>query len=226
MKPYEFVTPNFKPEPQSLTLLQSIQAAGFVNPVLFGGALRDDYYRNVLHEAVPTNDYDIKAAIDPVIFEDARCFDAATPKLTHYIMTHFPGSHIDQVGVNFDAQGHFAAAGAEFVNGNGQRVHLILTSAMPEKMEDWIFGDAPINRIAMNAEGRVLADKNFEHHARLRVYQPDEPISKQWLPYHPGLEKLREKIPGMRYVPPGQSPDADGGFVDRCATRNAGSIER
>jgi hypothetical protein len=54
----------FRPEAESLILLQALDQAGFTNPMLHGGALRDDYFRNRLSIDIPTNDHDIKAGID------------------------------------------------------------------------------------------------------------------------------------------------------------------
>lgn len=188
----------FKPEPFSLGLLQDLNRAGFTNPLLVGGAIRDDYFRQIVGLNVPTNDYDIMAGLDVRrILGDAQTTPAATQALRDHVTIALPGSTITKANAHMRADGSFEFGGIDFTH-QGQRIEIVLNNSKAElPMAQRMWSSEPLSMIALDKTGIVLADKNFPKQAQERIYQPYEP---NICPEYGDLrfEKLARKIPGLQ----------------------------
>lgn len=188
----------FKPESFSASLLQDLRQAGFTNPLLVGGALRDDYFRQIVGQNVPTNDHDVVAGVDiHKIFGNARTTPTATQTLRDHVTATLPGSVILRANALMRNDGAFEFGGIDFTY-QGQRVEIVLNNQKAElPMAQRMWSSEPLSMIAMDSAGLILADKNFPQHARERIYQPYEPDT---CPEYgdPRFEKLARKIPGLQ----------------------------
>ena len=214
---------NFRPEAASFDVLHQIENGGFENAVLFGGALRDDYLRST-GCPVKTNDYDICAELDSSLFEGKTTFAEATAVFERYIREKFGPVKIEEIGINPYGDRKFMG-GVTFTDVQGRKIDLhvqdnrhvddmgrdTLPPGLYKRIRDpgaMIYGNAPINRIAMNSSGQLHYDASFKEHARQRIYMPKKAIPAEWLADNPRLEKLQAKIPGLQYrePPAGKSP--------------------
>ena len=196
---------DFKPELTSKSILQKLQSAGFKNPVLLGGALRDDYLRNVVGVDVKTNDYDVGASINSQeILGSATSSAEATANLKAYIEKQFPGSAFIACDVALGKTGAVQHGSAAFKLASGHEIQLHLASPAEEMLTlEQILslnGTAPISRIVMDISGRVLADAKFAEHASQLIYEPYSEILPEAA--HRRGEKLASKILGLTIKPP------------------------
>lgn len=198
----------FKPEKESMAVLQSLENANFDSVMLYGGALRDDYLRNVQNMDVPTNDYDVQGFFDSELLESLLKEESQAEQATRIFAAHLseklPNAQIEKVAVNFH-QGE-PQAGATIIYDDGRKIDMMIDvpSSPPLSLEERLlkrnFGGAPINSIAMDSSGTVMHDSRFEDHAKRRVFQPAKAIEEGWLPYDPTVKKFQKK--GLTYVPP------------------------
>jgi hypothetical protein len=200
---------HFTPEPFGKSLLQNLHKAGLKDPVLKGGALYGDYFRNVLGLAMPPRDYDISAGLDmeKVFGKNPKPGDA-TDKLAKYIEETFPGCPIQttkdgykdvpDVGAYINDDGTLYNGRVSFLH-EGKKIEIIFDNERAKlPLEQKIHAPAPISAIAMDRFGTVVADKNFEDHAKRRIYQPYE--ADNWGERDPCFQKLSKKIPGLLCV--------------------------
>ena len=208
---------NFRPEAASFDVLHQIENGGFENVILFGGALRDDYLRST-GCPVKTNDYDISAELDPAVFEGKTTHAEAAAVFEQYLREKFGPVEIESIGIIPSADGKFWG-GAKFTDAQGRKIDLHVRDnrhvddmgrdtfppGLYERIRDpgaMIYGNAPINRIAMNSSGQLHYDASFKEHARQRIYMPKKAIPAEWLAGDVRLERLQAKIPGLRYKEP------------------------
>jgi hypothetical protein len=170
----------FIPEREGVELLRTLERIGVLSPLLFGGALRDDYLRQKCHLRVPTTDYDVRAGIDvPLILKGAKNSAAATKNFKAYFEKAFPG-HV----VVSDAQinvrnGHFTSGFFTFIH-EGREISLQLdNSEIRLPLEDRVCGLAPLCYIGMDSFGRVLAHEKFERDAHDLIFGPVTPSDKK-----------------------------------------------
>jgi hypothetical protein len=206
----------FTLEPFSKLLLENLHGAGFVNPMLFGGALRDDYLRNRVGIYVPTNDYDIYAGLDAEkVLGAASNTKEATANLVKYVQERFSGVvetapyAIDGNGflasVSFDKSGKFSFGSVKF-SYMGRNIEIKFDnkeSALPLEQRLWT-NTAPLCAIVTDRSGKVIADENFEKHAQeliFKPYEPDKPGRKNG-----DYIRLSKKIPGLKYISSQREP--------------------
>lgn len=195
------IDPNhFSPEPASHAILMALEEAGFTNPVLIGGALRDDYLRQIVAVDVKTNDYDVGAVINPKILGDAKDAAEATAKLRAYLKDKFPGADVVECDIVWkDGVPCHGSASFKSVEGNEIQLHLVSAEEDGLSLEQILSrnGTAPISSIVMDKNGRVLADAKFMDHTSQRIYQPYQPSPQA----DERGRKLSGKIPGLTIMP-------------------------
>ena len=203
---------DFAPEAFSKSLLENLHEAGFVNPMLFGGALRDNYLRERVKgmKDVATNDYDIYACLDAEkVLGSASTTQEATAKLIKYVQEKLSGEVQKRPNilekdsfnacVSIDDKGKVSCGEVSFLY-MGRKIEIKFDNGKDENLllEQRIWGDAPLNTIAMDRSGNVIAHKDFEEHAQKRIFQPFKPDS--WGEKTPRYRKLSKKIPGLMYI--------------------------
>lgn len=197
---------DFTPEKASIDLLRELHDAGFINPMLYGGAVRDDYLRTRLGLDVPTNDYNILSGIDMkrvfgVLIQND---ETAKAKLIAHVHQNFSGSLIEvkhgveRAILHSSATEPFTAS-IRFTY-QGKNIHIIFDNEDAERaLSSRLWGGEPINRIATDRDGCVVADEKFAAHAHDRIYEAHDHSPWGDRELNPRFKNLQKRIPGLRY---------------------------
>lgn len=181
---------DFKVSPFSIKLLGSLEQAGIDNPILFGGALRDQWMD------IEINDYDIWGHWEKII--DSSILPARNAnKMITALKAAIPG--LSQMNHRVSHRKTDKEQWAEYQFAfmyEDHKISLFIDHILLS-LEDKIRGDAPINTIVMDSSGKILAHPLFETHAAQKTFQPYN--------HHDPAEderrfiKLQKKIPGLKY---------------------------
>lgn len=148
-------------------LLKTLEEAGFKNPVLHGGALRDLYAgrEDQIH------DYDVIANFGPDVPQQGNDAELSAG-YRRFIADAIPGADkIDDVHIDRDVVDGAVFLGTEF-EFQGRSVSLAVDPRNESFETSALFADAPINCIGMNSDGKIIAHKDFEDHVKNSVYAP------------------------------------------------------
>jgi hypothetical protein len=193
-----------------LNLLRALEASGHEDPIAFGGALRD-YYLKEKGIVKPRGGGDIDIALRPSGYDEFSKTEEGRANNPFYIRNmdflRFIRNQLEETvsGITstkitksntykqFDAN-----IQAQFTDcdGNSQKLDLCISDD-PFILEMLAMeGDAPINSIAMNSKGIIMAHPKFEQHARLLTYQNID-IKSSEIRAKNRFSHLRAKIPGL-----------------------------
>lgn len=180
--------------PFNIALLRALKQGGIGSPVLFGGAVRDDYL-GIPHTI---GDYDIWADFGTLL--DPSKFDETTfpQQLAKSILEVLPGSFIKSQESDLSAGKSGFIACKLTLEYEAKEISLFLNNR-PVPPQEKIQGDAPLNAIIMTAEGDVFAHPQFETHAKKRLYAPYSHIPPSSAAAR--FNHLSAKIPGLVCTP-------------------------
>jgi hypothetical protein len=176
----------YKPAAFDLELLKTLETLGFKNAVLHGGALRDSFLG--YEEKIKDRDIWVNFGTPPL--------EAPPNHFVDMIATVFPGAkNIHSTPLEHTSDRTHAWGKIEF-DYQGKLVDLFMTTVDYNLQSKALESDAPINSIAMNSEGRVLAHPQFKNHARHKIYVPHPQVPESLAIER--FERLCQKIPGLK----------------------------
>ena len=150
----------------ALSLMQALKKAGFQNPVLHGGALRDTFRQAAF------NDLDIRAGIVSA-FDLTDAAELAWDKFdsihgVEVIKRTSCGSYGHEEGAAIDA----ARFQVEYVHDNAiVKSDITVIKGIPNTSKIAISGDAPINSIAADLTGNIFAHPRFKEDMEAGIYR-------------------------------------------------------
>jgi hypothetical protein len=180
---------DFTPSAESVSLLKTLEATGLKTAILTGGALRDRY----LGQDDKINDYDIMADFGSLIdLYDKNKKEDFPKNIAAYLEQTLKGVSDMRISDLSERAGTMAMT-LKF-QFQGKEVSLSINDC-GISLETSVGGDAPINTIAMDSSGRVMAHPLFEEHIRKKIYEPFAIIPAERAQQR--FDRLKEKIPGL-----------------------------
>ena len=183
----------FKPNDFSVTLLKTLEAGGIVNPVLFGGAVRDQFLK------IPDKikDYDVWADFGSLLGEDIYLESDIPQHISDKILEVLPGAALKCIeGFDRGKETDFIAIKL-ILDYQGEEVSLFVNNR-PQEAHEKIHGDAPINAVVMDAKGVVYAHPSFEDHVGQKIYEPFPYVSQDVAEAR--YTHLKAKIPELQHM--------------------------
>lgn len=188
-----------------VNILKDLETAGFRAPFLYGGALRDV----TMGRDGDINDLDIDMPFHPTM----QGTEFNNKNLNAFIKNTF--KHLRQIPNIDKMEYHRTVRDKKSKNptalridlyGYGHVIALYITPPSKKRLSKKAFSaDAPINAVYMGSNGQIVAHRDFENHARERVFKAltdNQPLRRLFNRYL----HLADKIPGLTYDGPAYNP--------------------
>lgn len=176
------------PDGFSVEVLRTLEAIGFKNAMLHGGALRDHYLG--LNDRI--KDYDVWVNFE---MDSQSVLDLPKNYFPDFIESQFSGAtNIQAQDVEHTTDKNHCWTKIEFEY-EDRKIDLFMTTWPYDLASKAMESDAPINSIAMDSSGKIMAHPQFAAHAQNKIYSSHDHIDVDFAASR--YEHLRQKIPGL-----------------------------
>jgi hypothetical protein len=203
---------DMEPPAAVLEALQELKKAGHENPIAFGGALRDAYLQQK-EIAAPLSEGDIDIALKPTGGNEYFAEQYKIPDMKHFLANAGFASHTVELlnnnvsGISnatlstSDTYKEFdACIEADFQSKTSDstfKVDLCFSDRNYDLEGLATTGDAPINSIAMDADGNIFAHSQFEAHAKTLTYESIDNANQFGNRAEERFQRLKERLPSL-----------------------------
>lgn len=197
---YEPVPLDMSPPESGIELLNLLQDAGFDNPVLFGGCLRDTFRKAAF------NDLDIRVGVARA-FHGASIIDSAKIYLENIPELDILRTPRERGGYQYKSRQSKSFGITEFrfktlfnFKGIGIPADIVAMESIPDVNDIVMNADAPINGIAVELDQAVMAHPYFEEDIESATYAILRTHPKEIAESVQRFNAIQGRFPGLKLV--------------------------